>query len=142
MGNSQRGYEGMNRGDWQPNLGGARAPEQQFGAATAHSYSQGLRDMRQLRQQLPDGSETREEVDRIIKEMQQLDPSRFAGNPALVEKMHREILPMIEQLELKLRRELDDQGGAARAGASDRIPPGYSTAVAEYFRKLGRAKPQ
>jgi hypothetical protein len=95
-----------------------------------------------LRQQFADNPESRDDIDRLIREMQRIDPTRFAGNPALIERMRTQILPSLESLELQLRRQLEESAGAPRAGSTDRIPAGYSNAVAEYYRKLGRAKAQ
>ena len=45
------------------------------------------------------------EVQELARQMQQLDPSRFPGNPAMVEQMHREVLSSIDRIELQLQRE-------------------------------------
>ena len=49
--------------------------------------------------------------------MQRLDPSRFPGNPALVEQLHSQVLADVDKLELQLRRQLDDKdSGQVRSG--------------------------
>jgi hypothetical protein len=69
--------------------------------------------------------------------MRNLDPSRFPGNPALVEQMHQQLVSQVDALELQLRRKLDEkQGGAIRNTDPTKIPAGYKDAVAEYYRKL------
>jgi hypothetical protein len=72
--------------------------------------------------------------------MAALDPSKFRGNPALVEQMRAQLLPVLEQLELKLRRDLEgkEANGEARSATPDRVPSGYSEQVAEYFRRLSK----
>jgi hypothetical protein len=73
--------------------------------------------------------------------MQRIDPSRFPGNPGLLEQLRSQILPNMEQLEIQLRRKLEEkQGGQVRTAAGDQIPSGYADAVAEYFRKLSKGK--
>jgi len=54
--------------------------------------------------------------------------------------MRAQLLPVLEQLELKLRRDLEDkQGeGQARSATPDRVPSGYAEQVADYFRRLSR----
>jgi hypothetical protein len=133
----------INAGDWRPGIGGAAPERRPIDPAQAQrAYGEGLRGLRELRQQLGESPEARAEVDRLIQEMQRIDPNRFPGNPALVEKMRSQVLPALEQLELQLRREIDGaDAGLARAGGSERVPDGYGEAVAEYFRRLGRAKP-
>ncbi len=47
----------------------------------------------------------------------------------------------LDRLEAMLRRKLEEkQSGQARTGASDRVPEGYSQAVADYFRRLSKNK--
>ena len=79
------------------------------------------------------------EIEQMIREMQRLDPSKFSGNPELVERIRSQFLPQLEQLELRLRRQMEEaQAGNVRSGATERIPPGYAEQVADYFRRLSR----
>ena len=56
-------------------------------------------------------------------------------------RIEGQMLAGVEQIELQLRRMLDEQeGGNVRSGATDRVPPGYADAVAEYFRRLSKEK--
>lgn len=137
------GYGAMNNGETQPNIGNAPAPQQSNVGQMQRAYADSLRELRELRQQFGESApESRDEIDRLIRDMQRIDPSRFPGNPQLVDKMRSQVLPALEQLELQLRRDLDaSEGSLARSGSSDKIPQGYSNAVAEYFRKLGKSKP-
>jgi hypothetical protein len=140
-----RDWSAMNRGDWRPELGGQRAPDQLPGALGGRLDSEermlreGARDLSQLRQQLADNPEVSADVQRLVREMQQLDPSKFPGNPELVERLRNQVLAGLEQLELQLRRKLDEQNsGQVRAGSSVPVPQGYQESVAEYFRRLSR----
>jgi hypothetical protein len=77
----------------------------------------------------------------LIRQMQNLDPSRFRGNPELIERIRAQFLPALEQMELQLRRKVNDsQGEGVRATGSEAAPDGYAEAVAEYFRRLSRGK--
>jgi len=77
----------------------------------------------------------------VMRAMQQLDPARAQGNPALLEQLRTQILPNLEQVELQLRRKLENQqAGQVRSSATERVPTGYGDAVAEYFRKLSKGK--
>jgi len=105
------------------------------------SYRAGMRDLSRLRSQVRDNRDVSAEIADLVRQMKQLDPSRFKGNPALVEKLRTQVLPGLEQVELRLRRELDgDQAGQAKSVFSNRVPPGYADAVAEYYRKLSQGK--
>jgi len=100
-----------------------------------------LNELNQLRQAVPDDPETKREIQELIKEMQRLDPSRFPGNPALVEQLHTQVLAEVDKLDLELRRQLDaQQGGQVRSGDSRPAPPGYEDSVAEYYRRLSKTK--
>ncbi|HVN07009.1 MAG TPA: hypothetical protein VMT86_21475, partial [Bryobacteraceae bacterium] len=63
------------------------------------------------------------------------------NNPELMGRIQAAMLSGVEQIELQLRRMLDDQqGGAVRSDAAEPVPPGYADAVAEYFRRLSKEK--
>jgi hypothetical protein len=71
--------------------------------------------------------------------MERLDPSRFPGNPALVEQLHSQVLADVDKLELQLRRQLDDKdAGQVRSGDTKTVPQGYEESVAEYYRRLSK----
>jgi hypothetical protein len=105
------------------------------------SYREGMRDLSQIRQSMKDNPDVSRDIMDLIREMQKIDPVLAPGNPALLEQLRTQILPNIEQLELQLRRKLDDQqSGQVRSSANERVPVGYGDAVAEYFRKLSKGK--
>ena len=131
----------MNRGGFSPQGGTAREPE--MGAAgVERTLREGIRDLTQLRQSMAgDNPEMARDIQDLIREMQRLDPSRFDGNPALVEQLRSQVLTGLEQLELQLRRKQDDaNGGQVRSGATRPVPPGYQEPVADYFRRLSKGQ--
>ncbi len=99
----------------------------------------GIADIPRLAQQL---RMTREFDPREIAELRdfarELGDGRFLGNPELLEQEYRNVLAMLEQIEVKLRRqvELDDKE-EVRAIVSEPVPESYREAVAEYYRRLG-----
>jgi len=134
-----RTYRSMNRGDrtfdGNGRAGDPLSPEDY--RALERSYREGVRDLSQLRRSMRDSEEASAEIADLIRDMQQLDPSRFKGNPELVEELRTQVLPGLEQVELRLRREIG--GGAdsqAKSVISRPVPPGYAEAVAEYYRRL------
>jgi hypothetical protein len=38
------------------------------------------------------------DISELLREMQQLDPKRFPGNPAMVEELHQRVLATVDQL--------------------------------------------
>ena len=125
----------MNTGQNQPSLPNAaemRSVQRQF--------SESLRDLQSMRGKLGGNPEDQAEIQKLLREMSALDPSKFNGNPALVDQMRAQLLPVLEQLELKLRRDLEGKEGAneARSATPDRVPSGYADQVAEYFRRLSK----
>jgi hypothetical protein len=101
---------------------------------TDQKYQQGMRDLSQLRHMIQGDPQAAKEVAELARQMQQLDPSRFPGNPAMVEQMHREVLSTVDRLELELQR--DGASTEARTGEPYAVPAGYQDSVAEYFRRL------
>ncbi|MBI5280387.1 MAG: hypothetical protein HY858_01805 [Candidatus Solibacter usitatus] len=92
-----------------------------------------VRQLRQFRDGA--GEETRAGVDRILRQIEGIDPKLLEG------RIQSQVLPQLEQIELKLRRQLEDSsGGQVRSGAQPQAPAGYGEAVAEYFRRLSQGK--
>ena len=120
------------------NAGPRPAPPDASGnpADTERTYQQGVRELNQLRQMVQGDPQAMKEVQELARQMQQLDPSRFPGNPAMVEQMHREVLSSIDRIELQLQR--DGASTEARTGKPYAVPAGYQDSVAEYYRRLSK----
>ena len=118
--------------------GQAVAPRQGPNPAdTQREIDQGLNVLNQVRAATQDNPEARQALQSLIEQMRNLDPSRFPGNPALVEQMHQQLVSSLDALELQLRRQLDEnRGGTIRNTDPTRVPTGYKDSVAEYYRKL------
>jgi hypothetical protein len=95
-----------------------------------------MRALNQLRQMVRDNPEAAKEVAELARQMQLLDPSRFPGNPAMLEQMHSEVLSSVDRLELQLQR--DAASTQARTGKSSAVPSGYQDSVAEYYKRLSK----
>jgi hypothetical protein len=104
-------------------------------ADSERTYQQGVRELNQLRQMVQGDPQAAKEVQDLARQMQQLDPSRFPGNPAMVEQMHREMLSSIDRIELQLQRNGSTE---ARTGKPYAVPAGYQDSVAEYYRRLSK----
>ncbi len=114
------------------------APQQGPNPADAQrQIDQGLNVLNQVRAVVQDSPEAKQELQALIDQMRKLDPSRFPGNPALVEQMHQQLVSSVDALELQLRRQLEEkQGGTIRNTDPTKVPAGYQDSVAEYYRKL------
>ena len=110
-------------------------------AEVGRVYQDTLRDLARLRQYFSGNPQASQDVQDLIREMSQLDPSRFADNALVLERIRNVVLLNVEQLEVQVRRQLDEQeGGQVRDAGSEPVPPGYSDAVADYFRRLSKGK--
>jgi hypothetical protein len=105
-------------------------------ADTERSIGQEMRQLQQLRQMIGNDPQAAKEIEALTRQMQNLDPSRFPGNPAMVEQMHREVLSSVDRLELELQRANAETD--ARTGKPDTIPAGYQEQVADYYRRLSK----
>ncbi len=105
-------------------------------ADTERTFRQSMRALNELRQMVRDDPEAAKEVAELARQMQLLDPSRFPGNPAMLEQMHREVLSSVDRLELQLQR--DAGSTQARTGKSSAVPSGYQESVAEYYKRLSK----
>jgi hypothetical protein len=108
---------------------------------TQRVIQQGMSELSQLRQAAKGDPTARKQIDDLEKEMQKLDPSRFPGNPAMVEELHTKVLNDVDKLELQLRRDPNQpQTGQVRTATPASVPAGYEDAVAEYYRRLGKGQ--
>jgi hypothetical protein len=131
-------YGNLDTGNNTP-LGGPPVQPDNSPIPTQRAYEDTLRDLNQLRQAVREDPETAKQVQDLIQEMARLDPSRFPGNPALVEQLHSQVLADVDKLELQLRRQLDDKdSGQVRSGDTKTVPQGYEEPVAEYYRRLSK----
>ena len=140
-GGYRNGTQLRKRRHWQPNLhaGTAAAPVATPSGDTEAAIQQGVNELNQLRQTVQDDPETLRQVQDLIREMQNLDPARFPGNPAMVEQLHAQVLSDVDKLELRLQRSANEkQSGQVRSSDTDTVPAGYQDAVAEYFRRLSK----
>ena len=106
-------------------------------ADTERAFQQELSELNQLRQMVKGDPQAAKEAEDLARQMQNLDPKRFPGNPAIVEEMHREVLGSIDRLELQIARDAANTV-ASRTGKPQAVPEGYQDSVAEYFRTLSK----
>ena len=93
-----------------------------------------------LRDQFKDNPDALRELNDLNRDIQKMQTGQTAS-PELDQRISREILPKLEALEVRLRRQIDEsETGQVRSGGSDRVAPGYTDAVAEYFRKLSKGR--
>jgi hypothetical protein len=96
--------------------------------------------LNELRQAFKDNPELTREIGNLEQEISRLKIGDVSSQE-LQNRISREVLPNLEALELVLRKQVDERGeGQVRSGTTDRVPAGYSDAVAEYFRKLSKGK--
>jgi hypothetical protein len=64
------------------------------------------------------------------------------SDPLLAERVHAALLSGVEQVEMELRRKVEETtgNGSVRSPGGETVPQGYADAVAEYFRKLSKSK--
>ena len=96
------------------------------------------RDLSQLRAQLGPGSDVGREITDVLRNIQR--PEYALGGPLLNERIEKEVLPAIEQLEMELRRKVEGDSATIRNPAADPVPAGYGDKVAEYFRRLSKTR--
>ena len=115
---------------WQ---GGPAAAGQQ-----TEAIREAVRDLSQLRGAVGANSDLGREISDTLRDIQR---SEYAlSGPVLQQRIEKEVLPAIEQLEMQLRRKVEGDAGATRTPSADKIPAGYGEKVAEYFRRLSKGK--
>jgi len=127
---------GYNGGPWYGNNGPIRPEDFQ------NNYQGTLQTLRQLEQQSQGDPAMVKDLQSLIRDMQRLNPNTYANDPLLAERIQATLLSGIEQVEMELRRKVDDAtgNGSVRSPGGQNIPQGYADAVYEYFRKLSKSK--
>jgi len=98
---------------------------------------EGSRQIPQLTNELRRSGMSNEDLAELRQFAQGLSNERFRGNDQLLEREYRQMITLLEQLELQARRQAElSQGGDVRAIVSQPVPEEYREAVAEYFRRL------
>ena len=128
---------------------GGRVPQDGVRAWDAGTLADVQRALREAVEQLPGLTQQlrRKGVDeQALAELRRfvtsLSQSRFPGNPRLLEKEHRKVLALLEQLELEVRRQVEQEKGnfQVRVIGAEPVPEQYREAVAEYFRRLSQGR--
>ena len=97
-----------------------------------------MRDIGRLRNDVSGDRDLAKEYQELARQAQQLDPKRWATNGQLDQVINGQVMPAIDQLELLLRRKLDANDGSVRSTSPRNTPPGYASAVAEYYKRLSK----
>jgi hypothetical protein len=102
-----------------------------------------MQSLNQLQQQYRNDPATSKDIAALMQQMRQLDPFANSNDPLLAERIQSAqaaVMANVEQVEMELRRKVEDtNGGNIRSPGNEKIPPGYSDATAEYFKKLSQS---
>ena len=122
-------------GNYPENTG--RVPPQDF----QNNYTQTLQTLRQLEQttQASDPAMAKD-LQNLIRDMQRLNPNTYANDPLLAERIQSSLMGGVEQVEMELRRKVEESTGAGsvRSPGGEKVPQGYQDKVADYYRKLSK----
>ena len=120
-----------------PRTGPVRAQDFQ------NSYAQTLQTLRQLEQQAQGNDPAMvKDLESLIRDMQRLNPNTYANDPLLAARIQSTLMGGIEQVEMELRRKVEDANGtgSVRSPGGESVPQGYQDKVADYYRKLSKGK--
>jgi hypothetical protein len=107
-----------------------------------NTYRDTVQSLRQLEQQAQADPNMLKDIQTLMRDLQRLDPYTYANDPLLAERIHAALMSGVEQVEMELRRKVDEAAGngSVRSPGGETVPQGYADAVAEYFRKLSKSK--
>jgi hypothetical protein len=142
--NGGGGYSGYANGPYggswsvgDPRLNTARTDDFQA------NYNQTLQTLRQLEQQAQGNDPAMvKDLQNLIRDMQRLNPNTYANDPLLAERIQGALMGGVEQVEMELRRKVEDANGtgSVRSAGGEKVPQGYQDKVADYYRKLSKTK--
>ena len=122
--------------------GGGGMPDAETRREMERAVREGARLVPGITQHLRGTGIDEQELGELRRYVGGLPHDRFAGNPRLLQEEHRKLLSLIEQLELQVRRQVEQDAGGTnvRAGANEPVPERYREAVAEYYRRLSQGR--
>ncbi len=105
------------------------------------TYRDAMQSLGQLQQQLQNDPAATRDIGGMMRDLRQFDPFAYSNDPLLAERIQA-ALAGVEQVEMELRRKVDESsgGGSVRSPGSEPVPQGYQDAVADYFRRLSKSK--
>jgi hypothetical protein len=109
-------------------------------AIAQRNYQDAVRDVNRLEGEVRDNPDLLRQLRDVGAVLPRLDPNRYPnGTPRDLDKLYAEAMANIEQVEVMLRRKVEDrEGGSIRSATPQPPPPGYADAVADYFRRLSK----
>ena len=132
---------GFDPGGFEPETGKEVQEVPRTQAEMDAAYQAAMQELEALRNSVKDQPEQLGDISELKKELQQLDPKRFPGNPQMLQEINTKLSATVDKLELQLRRDDSGQPGQIRSGDSQPVPTGYADSVAEYFRRLSNKNP-
>lgn len=130
-----------------PSQGGARngTPDGADGRP-GRQFARELRARRQaadsLRADLRALGEETAPLDRVLQGFRQFEDQRSFDDPAALDRLERDLIAGLKEIEFALWRRFGSDGGQRpAAGATARVPPQYRELVEEYYRALARQRP-
>ena len=106
-----------------------------------NNYTQTLQTLKQLEQQAQGNDPAMvKDLQNLIRDMQRLNPNTYANDPLLAERIQSSLMGGVEQVEMELRRKVEESTGAGsvRSPGGEKVPQGYQDKVADYYRKLSK----
>ena len=102
------------------------------------AYNDLMRDIGRLRATPTDDKDVNREIQDLTRRAQELDPKHWNNDAQLDSVIGSQLLSEVDQLELVLRRKLQDKDGSVRSATPRNTPAGYADAVAEYYKRLSK----
>ena len=101
-------------------------------------FQERLGDAQDIRRMLQQEGFTAEELNEIIRRMQEFDDTRVYQSIEVLAGLQTQILEELKRFEYRLRREVDAESEELFLAASDDVPPGFRDLIEEYYRALSR----
>jgi len=100
-----------------------------------------LREAKALSRMLRDNPELARQASDLLEQMNNLSPKDILDDPEEASRLRQGIIAGLHQLELDIRRLIQQDGEAfVHLTNDENVPPEFRKLVAEYYRKLSRKK--
>jgi len=76
-----------------------------------NTYRDTVQSLRQLEQQAQADPNMLKDIQTLMRDLQRLDPYTYANDPLLAQRIHAALMSGVEQVEMELRRKVDEAAG-------------------------------
>jgi hypothetical protein len=119
---------------------GVRVPDIEVNEQLRRQAQDVSQDVTELLRAFSNAGVNARDVDELRQLAAGISASDFSGNPDILAREARQVLDLVEQLELRLASAVEGDKPGIRSSVSEEIPEQHREIIADYYRRLGQTE--